>query len=189
MNSSPFTVPSQPNQASYPASDLNCLPTYTYESYLTQFGGAPPWNPANPEQFWFDPAAPTTPGALYSPAGNTGPGGLGYLGISMVNGVPVQAPVYITGSQAGTVNIPSPYVAAGNSTPLPVPTRPLVPSGQPSAETLSVSPDGAGPGISEIMVSRADLEGTVPATLTSAQVQTLLQGAADIAAVRAKLGA
>ncbi len=162
-------IPAQPDQAEYPASELQTLAVFTYESYLTSAGAASPWDPTRPEQYWFDSSADAAVGAIYQYSAL----------LSDASGNPVIGPQIIPAVWALTPNIPPPQ--SKDTNPIqPVPVRPLLPN-----EQLYVSPDGGGPGISEVYVLRTDLQGTLPAQYTESDKAIIVR----LGAYLEKLGA
>lgn len=143
-------IPQQPDQAEYPATELQTLQTFTYESYLTAAGAAPPWDATRPEQYWFDSSAPSGVGALYQYSAL----------LADANGNPLIGPQIIPALWALTPNIP-PSQSKDTNPIQPVPVRPLL-----ANEQLFLNPDGDGPGIPAVFVLRTDLQGTLPAQYT-----------------------
>lgn len=146
------TIPQQPSQAEYPATDLQTLQTFTYESYSAAAGVPPPWDATRPEQYWFDSSASAAPGSVYA-----------YSAVVIdANGDPIVGPQMIPALWALTPNIPPPQVTDAPGTAiLPVPVRALL-----ANEQLFINPDAAGPGIGGPWVLNTSLQGTLAATYT-----------------------
>lgn len=146
-------IPPQPNQAEYPASDLQTLASFpSTQAYEATFGVLPPkYDSARPIQSWFD----TTPQSLFSP--------YPYVTIALdPNGNPVETPQVIPGVWAVTPNIPTQTDTVPAATPsLAPPVRGLLPN-----ERLFVNQDGGGPGVATPWILRTDLQGTLPAQYT-----------------------
>lgn len=138
--------PVQPAAPQYPATVLKTVPEFTLQSYQTTFGvSAPKFDNTRPIQAWGDTSVLDPNNFTYQ---------FQFIGAD-ANGNPILQTKTILAAWVANVNLPAETDTVPQNYPtLPTPVRPLITGA--SAETLFVSPDAAGPGISEVMVSRAD---------------------------------